>query len=66
LYTLKKKEACRTPRKGSVDFQKHPKFQKKDKKFDRTFSGGSATLLFFQSSLTNMPLHANREREITP
>jgi len=35
-----KKELCRTPRKGSANFQKHPnesKVPKKDKKFDRTF-----------------------------
>jgi hypothetical protein len=30
--TLKKKEVCRTPRKGSVDLQKHPNVSKVSKK----------------------------------
>jgi hypothetical protein len=38
--TLKKKEVCRTPGNGSVDFQRLPNVpkvpKKKDKKFDRT------------------------------
>ena len=32
VTTLEKKEVCRTPEKGSVDFQKHPNVSKVPKK----------------------------------